>query len=442
MFEDVNYGKKTIYKNSVLSVVYKFASMAISFVSAPLVLKCLGQEKYGVWASLLSIVSWIYYFDLGIGNGLRNKLATSIANNDEKTSKKLLAVSYVLISLMALGIFVIAFVVLHFFDVGKALEIDYLDENVNTIILVALLFACINFVASLANNTLYALQRSSAVSFFNVLGQLFYLLAMVIYLSAGSQLLLLVAIAEGGAQLLKNIVESIYVYGENKELRFTLKNLDFSYSKGIMTFGLQVFAMNMAALVLNTGDNLIITKFLGAADVTPYNFCYKYFGMINSVFVAIITPLLSAYTAALAKNDIKWIYRTLKKNLMLYGVFFIGTIICGFIFEPFAKLWLQQDLGYDFGLIFYTGLYYILLMFTHCFSTLLMGVGMIGMSTILNVAEAVLNIPISIFLAVNCGMGVNGVILGSVICMAMGAVVYPILSVKAIRKIKKQSMEQ
>lgn len=435
MFENINYSKKTLYRNSLLSVVYKFASMILSFISAPLVLKCLGQEKYGVWASLLSIVSWIYYFDLGIGNGLRNKLAMSIANNDAKESKKLLSVSYVMISLMALAIFALAFVVLQFFDVGKALEIDYLDENVNTIILCALFFACINFVASLANNTLYALQRSSAVSFFNVLGQLFYLIAMVIYLFTDSELLLFVAIAEGVAQLLKNIVESVYVYGKHRELCFTFRNIDFSYSKVIMTFGLQVFAMNMAALVLNTGDNLVITKFLGAADVTPYNFCYKYFGMINGVFVAIITPLLSAYTAAYAKHDTKWIYRTLRKSLLLYLVFFVGTVIFGFIFEPFAKIWLQQDLNYDRSLIFYTGLYYVLLMFTHCFSTLLMGLGVIGKATIVSAIEAITNVPISIFLAVNCHMGVNGVILGSVICMAMGVVVYPVIASKVVKNI-------
>lgn len=438
MFDKVNYNNKTIYRNSILSVVYKFVSVGVSLFSAPLVLACLGQEKYGIWVSLLSIVSWIYYFDLGIGNGLRNKLAISITNRDEEESKKLLSISYLLIGLMSFGIFMIAFVILQLFDVGKALEIDYIDEDINAIILCALLFACINFVASLANNTLYALQQASSVSFFNILGQGFYVIAMAIYLYKDYDLLMSVAIAEGGAQLLKNIVESIWVYGRNKELRFSIKNLDVSYSKGIMAFGLQVFAMNMAALVLNTGDNLVITKFLGAADVTPYNFCYKYFGMINGFFLAVITPLLSAYTAAYAKGDIQWLKKTVKKSLKLYALFFLGIIGCGIIFEPFSKIWLRQDLNYGFDLIFYTGLYYALLMFTHCFSTLLMGLGVIGKSTILNVMEAILNIPISIFFTVNCSMGVNGVILGSVICMAMSAVAYPILGAKAIKQIEEK----
>ena len=50
----------------------------------------LGDEKYGIWATILSFISWIYYCDLGIGNGLRNKLASTIVIGDKEASKKYL----------------------------------------------------------------------------------------------------------------------------------------------------------------------------------------------------------------------------------------------------------------------------------------------------------------------------------------------------------------
>ena len=68
---EITYSSKKVFKNSALSVLYKGIGMVLSLISAPLILNCLGEEKYGVWVSLLSIVSWIYYLDLGIGNGLR-----------------------------------------------------------------------------------------------------------------------------------------------------------------------------------------------------------------------------------------------------------------------------------------------------------------------------------------------------------------------------------
>ncbi|WP_133965447.1 lipopolysaccharide biosynthesis protein [Eubacterium limosum] len=431
----INYGKKTIYINSVLSVIYKFVGMGCSLISAPLLLQCLGDEKYGVWVSLLSIISWIYYFDLGIGNGLRNRLTTSIAMNDIETSKKYLCISYILLSTISIVMFTVVYVFISRLDFGQALNIHLNDESINRILIVAVLLACLNFVVSLVNNVLYALQKSSAVGFFNIIGQILFIMGLVIYKLFNIKVLLLFAIAEGGAQLLKNLIESIYVYGKNPILRFSLKDLDFKYANGILSFGLQMFIVQIAALILNSTDNLIIIKYFGATAVTPYSMCYKYFNIINTVFVAIVTPLLSAYTAAYAKKDIKWIKTTLKKSLALYGIFFIGIIVAAFIFKPFASIWLHKQLDYPNGLILLTAIYFALLIFMHIFSTFLTGLGMIKETTIANVIQAIINIPVSIILSTKCGFGINGVILGSIASMLVVLIVAPIKSVHVMKKL-------
>lgn len=437
MLKKLNSKDKNIYKNSVLSVVYRFASMGVSMISAPLMLACLGEEKYGVWATLLSVVSWIYYFDLGIGSGLRNKLSASIAKEDEDSSRKLICVSYVLVSIMSAVIFVITATVLRVVDISDVLSIQLQGEDINFVLLVAMLLACINFVASLVNNILFAVQNASAVSFFGVLGQIIFVLAMVIYLVTGQQMLLTLAIAEGLSQLLKNMIESIWVYKNNRKLRFSLKELDFSYSKGIITFGIQMFAMQMTALVLNSTDNIIITKLFGPAEVTPYNFCYKYFNMINSVFYALITPLLSAYTAAYARKEISWIRKNLKKSWILYFIFLIGTIFAGIVFKPFSNVWLKKELSYQSGLILFTGLYFALLMCSHVSSTFLTGIGAISETTIATILQGVINIPASIFLATKCNMGINGVILGSAVSTGLGLVVGLIKSSFVLKRLKE-----
>ena len=101
---EINYKGDVIAKNSVLSLIYKIISMGLSLISAPLLLDVLGNYKYGIYTSALSIVSWIYYFDLGIGNGLRFKLTGYLAEKDEKAAKKTVTIAYVLVS----GIMLIA----------------------------------------------------------------------------------------------------------------------------------------------------------------------------------------------------------------------------------------------------------------------------------------------------------------------------------------------
>ena len=61
-----------------LSTVYKALSMVISYLYVPVVLAYLGEVKYGVWTTILNVLSWITYFDIGIGHGLRNKLAENL----------------------------------------------------------------------------------------------------------------------------------------------------------------------------------------------------------------------------------------------------------------------------------------------------------------------------------------------------------------------------
>lgn len=434
---EIKYKGNVIARNSILSLVYKAFSMGFSLISAPLLLGILGNYKYGVYSSALSIVSWIYYFDLGIGNGLRFKLTGYLAKNDDEGSKKTVTVAYVLVSAIMLiaVIFVIGF--LSFFSADKFFKINSIDENINTILIISFAFAGLNFVLSLVNNVLLAVQESSKVNFFSLLAQAFFIIGLLFYKKWGISLILLVSIAEACSQAIKNIIETIYVYKKYPKLKPSRKAIDFSYSNGIMSFGIKMFALQMSALVLNSTDNLLILKLFGATAVTPYSFLYKYFGMINNVYVILIGPLMSAYTMAFAKKDFKWIKGTFKKSMLLYALVFVGTIVALFVFKPFAKIWLQKDLNFDNTLIVLTAIYFLMLMFSHNFSSFVNGIGVVNETTLAVVIQAIINIPASIFFAKNCSMGVNGIIMGSIVSMVISNIVYPYITVREFKKMSK-----
>ena len=74
-----DYSEKNLKKNSVLLAVYKAVSMVLSMLYVPVILGYLGTGLYGIWATILNVISWVNYFDIGIGNGLRNKLSAALA---------------------------------------------------------------------------------------------------------------------------------------------------------------------------------------------------------------------------------------------------------------------------------------------------------------------------------------------------------------------------
>lgn len=436
--KDIDYKGNVILKNSTFSLVYKVISMGLSMISAPLLLDVLGNSKYGIFSSVLSIVSWIYYFDLGIGNGLRFNLTKYLADHDDEGAEKTVTISYVLVGCIMLFLLVLAALILSIFNISSFFGIAKTNENLNLVLMISFILAGMNFVFSLVNNILLAAQESSKVNFFSLFGQLFYIIGLFIYKQYGLSLILLVSVAEGFSQLIKNLLETVYVYKRYPNLKPKRNNIDFSYSKGIMSFGLKMFALQISALVLNSTDNLLILKYFGSSAVTPYSFVYKYFGIINTVFTIAISPIMSAYTMAYEKKDYTWIKRTFKRSMLLYLLIVIGTVFAAFIFIPFSKIWLQRDLHFDVILIMFTCLYYLMLMFSHNFSTFVNGIGTVNETTIAVVLQAVLNIPCSIFFAVNCDMGVNGIIMGSIVCMCVANIVYPYITIREFKKMKKK----
>jgi Na+-driven multidrug efflux pump len=60
----------------------------------------------------------------------------------------------------------------------------------------------------------------------------------------------------------------------------------------------------------------------------------------------------------------------------------------------------------------------------------LCGVGHIKVSTIISIIGAVVNIPFSVFFARNCGMGLSGIILGSLCVMGISFFILPVVTHK------------
>ena len=83
-----------ILKHIGITALIRPVSMLLSFVQIRFMVAYLGDEKYGIWATLLSIMSWISSCDMGIGNGLRNRLGEAFAVGNKEKAREYIATSY------------------------------------------------------------------------------------------------------------------------------------------------------------------------------------------------------------------------------------------------------------------------------------------------------------------------------------------------------------
>ena len=105
-----NYKDIRVIKKILGSLLIKGGGIIISLFTIPAYMRYFeNNEVLGIWFTMLSMLSWILTFDLGIGNGLRNHLIKPIFDNDEKEIRKYISSSYIIIGLIVIITFIVGY---------------------------------------------------------------------------------------------------------------------------------------------------------------------------------------------------------------------------------------------------------------------------------------------------------------------------------------------
>ena len=144
-------------------------------------IRYLGEEQFGVWSTLLTIISWIVFFDLGVGNGLRNKVAESLAKDQRKEAGSYISSGYTLIAVISLGLYFLVYVSAPFVPwqtVFNTLSISQ-DTLIRTV-QIAAFFIVLNFWVGLINSLLSAVQKTSITALGQLISSVLVLLLVFI----------------------------------------------------------------------------------------------------------------------------------------------------------------------------------------------------------------------------------------------------------------------
>jgi O-antigen/teichoic acid export membrane protein len=337
------------------SILFKVLSVASSFLLIPLMIHYLGQEKFGVWSTLFSVLTWMTFFDLGLGNGLRNKLAESVAKGHEGDSKSYISSAYSLVGIVSSALFFI-FAISAFVAPWQRIFNTTLitSDELSWTVLITSFFVALNFWLSLINAVLNSLQKTSFV----VLGQFLFnavslvLIYMLVQITDSS--LIWLAITYGFSMTIVNLVVNIWFYRVNVNLtpRFLI---DFSHISPLLTLGVQFFVIQIAALLIFATDKILITQLLGPEFVTSYDVVFKVFSIITLCHGLIMGPLWSSYTDAYHRLDFLWIKKTLKNQLYIFSLIVFAVSILIFTAKPLIKFWISDEFFVSMPLVISMG---------------------------------------------------------------------------------------
>lgn len=402
-------------KNILVSFLAKGGSIFINLLLVPITIDYVNPMQYGVWLTLSSIVAWFSFFDIGLGNGLKNKLTEAIAKQDYLLCKKYVSTTYLVLAFISISLLCIFFFLNNFINWPGILNAPVqLAKELSLVSLIVFSIFCLQFVFQLLDVVCFANQKTSLTSVIHFCGSLLSLIIIFVLTRYTHGSLLFLCLSIGISPLIVLLVFTIVLYKTSfKKYAPSFRMADFSYAKDIMGLGFKFFLIQIGLIFFYNSNNIIIAHVLGPEAVTPYNVAFKYFSVITMISVIVMTPLWPAFTEAHTKKDFGWIQRTVAKFQKLSVIVFLVGLMMLLVSPKIYELWVGSKVEIPFSLSLILCFYVSLNTYRTIFCYYANGVGKIKIQLLLIICSGLINIPLAIFLCKS--MGLTGVILSTTI---------------------------
>ncbi len=434
-------GVSTVRTTNILnhisySLIYKTGGVLSNFLLVPLSIDYLDTDNYGVWLTISSFISWFLFFDIGLGNGLRNKFAESKLLKNNHLAQVYVSTSYFFIAIVSIVLFLLFLCMNYFIDWTSVFKVDlYLYEELRILMPSVFGFFMLQLVLKLVITIYTADQHHSMQVKFQFMTQFFSLISIWLLTKVSGNSLLNFGLVFSGLPVFILAVVNLVAFSNKYAIykpRLHLFKLDCL--KDIMGLGFKFFIVQLASIILFSTDNFIITRLFGPEEVVPYNIAFKYFSILTIGYSVVIMPFWSSFTEAYTLNDFDWIKNIVNKILKIWLVIPLLLVLMILCAEYFYSFWVGDKVHVPVRLSMSMALFVFLITFNMIFVNFINGVGKIKLQLITSVISLCINIPLSIFFAINLNMGVSGVILATCFSLGYSVVLRPLQYYKIVNK--------
>lgn len=401
IFNSGSERSRLIKKNIIASFGLRLISILCSLMVVPITINYVNPERYGIWLTLSSIVVWLSYFDFGFAHGFRNRFAEAIAKDDHELAQKYVSTTYAVLTLLFAVIMLVTSVINYYLNWSDILHVNQVyNSELRIVFQILILFFCVNIVAEIFTTLLTAYQRPALSAAVKTGGYVVSLLVIYVLTLTTQGNLELLAYALSGVPCLVTLVVSIVAFKKKRLSIYapTLKSVDFSLTKNIVGMGGQFFLIMLCILLIFQFQNIIISRELGAEQVTLYNVTYKIFGIVEMVMMIILTPIWSAYTEAYTRKDFAWMKNS-SRRLEQLGLLCIPALFLLWIVSPFLfEFWLGNSVLTSLSISAVVAFYILCRVWGNIYMYQINGTGKLRMQLLTYAVIAIFAIPMMILL--------------------------------------------
>ena len=416
-----------LQKNILASFIIKGWSAVIVLLMVPATLHCLGEYKNGIWLTISSLLLWIDNMDIGLGNGLRNKIAEYMAHGERERTRSLVSSTFAMLSCIIIPVMLVLLLLIavgdpyQVFNAAPA-KVPHLDQ----VLMVTVILVCTSFVFKLIGNFYMGLQLPAVSNLLIALGQTLALIGTYIVLWSGSHSLMLIALVNTLSPLLVYLLAYPYTFFyKYPQLRPSFRLIDFKEAKAVINMGVQFFIMQISSVVLFMTSNILISNLFSPEMVTPYQITYRYFSILLVVFTVICMPFWNATTDAYQRNDMEWIRQAASKLRLMT----IGILLCLIVMVALSNIvyaiWIDRQTVIDIRMSIVMAAYIFILIYSMRYSYFINGIGTLRLQLIFTATAAIVFIPLAYlatwwthdiiwFMVVMCLVNIPGLIVNRI----------------------------
>lgn len=410
--------------SALVGVFSKLFSVVTTLITIPLTLRYLGDERFGLWMAISSVIAMLSFADLGIGNGLLNVVSSASGKDNHHLIKKYISSASIVLCVIATTI-LLTFGLLYsridwqsLFHLTTPLAI----EEAGPAALVFVVMFALNIPIGIVQRVQAGLQMGFLTNAWQIMTSISTLGAVLlaVHLQAGLPYLVL---AQAGVPVAIGVLNGVSFFGGRfRHLVPKLACANIRNGLSIIKVGFLFFILQIVAALIYSSDSFIIARVLGAQEVPMFTVVDKVFGLVTIVISSSLTPLWPAYSEALARGDVAWSIQIFKKSIWYsFLLSLILALLLMFFGQKIINYWLGQPMTIPLGLIIGMSIWKILESIGSALAMFLNGASIVG----IQVKVAIITVILTIILKFQFveRFGVSGSIYATIICYALFALI-------------------
>ena len=338
---------KNVVINMTNTFLVKGGALVIGLLTTPAYMRFFDNNSVlGVWYTMLSVLTWVLYFDLGVGNGLRNKLVEAISLKDKELQKKYISSAYIFLSGIAIAVAIVLLAVCQFINWNVILNISQKDLSRHILTKAVTIVLCgilLQFVLLLISSIMYAIQKAFIPNLLSLCTNVIVL----VYVLAANKIgknnnIINLSWVYLIASVLPMFVATVGVFTTTlKDVRPNINYYDKKCANEVFKTGIGFLVLQIAGMLIgNSFVVYLITILLNSASVVEFNIYYKIYSNVYMLFSILMTPIWSAVTKAMADNRFEWIKKMMLKLRAGLALIFLAQFMMIPIMQFVFDIWL------------------------------------------------------------------------------------------------------